>query len=529
MMNRAQEVKQADHYIRLYDAKKLPEDDLLRAVALKWFRLNVLYKVKNKVGKIVRFRPNYAQRERYIRGHNRNIILKARQLGFTTFEMIDSLDDCLFIDNFAAGCIAHTLTDATDIFTNKIKLAYDRLARSKVWQNIFDMMGLLFPVPVEDTTSSYRFSNGSTIKVSTSYRGGTLQRLHVSEFGKICRKFPDKAKEIVTGAFEAVPLDGVLTLESTAEGQEGYFFEYCQTAENLELSDSKLTPLDFKFHFFPWWGNSDYRMDPDGVVIGEQLKEYFDGLESEKGIELDDHQKAWYAKKSEVLQEDMKREYPSTAKEAFEQSVEGAYYARQMRQMRQMRQIRQRGQIRTLPYDERLPVFTFWDLGRNDSTSIWFMQYAHGQYRLIRYYENSGESIQFYLRKLREFDYLYSTIYLPHDAEVVDLTRGDNKSRREIVEDAGFRVEVVPRVPDKLEAIQAVRDILPLCWFDEEHCKDGIKHLDHYRKEWDDKLGVFKDRPRHDSASHGNDAFEQMARGFMQTSNQRSYYEPEVV
>jgi len=158
--------------------------------------------------------------------------------------------------------------------------------------------------------------------------------------------------------------------------------------------------------------------------------------------------------------------------------------------------------------------------------AIWFMQYVHGEYRFINYYENSGESIQFYLKKLRDFEYVYSTIYLPHDAEITDLTRADNKSRKQIVQDAGFDVVVVPRVPAKGEAIQAVRDILPLCWFDEESTSQGVKCLDHYRKEWDDKRGNFKDRPRHDWASHGNDAFEQFARGFSESTDPESF-EPE--
>lgn len=517
-MSRAEEVKQAEIYLTKHKNKELNNPkDLIKALNLKWFRLNALYHIKDKDGKKVRFTPNYAQRERFINDHNRNIILKARQLGFTTFEMIDCLDDCLFIENFSAGCIAHSFDSAKDIFRNKIKFAYESLAKS-AWMSIFELIGLLFAVPKNDKGEGYVFDNGSSIRVGVQYRGDTLQRLHVSEFGKICRKYPDKAQEIVTGAFEAVGKSGTLTIESTAEGQEGYFYEYCKKAQDLKLEGRNLTSLDFNFHFFPWWGNDDYQLDTDGVIIDSKLKEYFQKLSDENDVTTTPEQQAWYAKKLEVLGEDMKREYPSTPDEAFEQSIEGAYYSAQMAK------IRQNGQIRKIPYDERLPVYTFWDLGRNDSMTIWFMQYAHGQYRFIRYYENSGENIQFYLRKLKkEFDYLYGTMYLPHDADIVDLTQGDNKSRKQVAEDMGFRVEVVPRVPDKLEAVQAVRDILPLCWFDEEDTKDGIKCLDHYRKEWDDKLGVYKDRPRHDWASHGNDAFEQFARGFQIYDGPESY------
>lgn len=522
-MNRADHVKQADIYIARLDAKELKDTkELIKALSMKWFRLNALYHIKDKDGNKVRFRPNYAQRDRFINSHNRNIILKARQLGFTTFEMIDCLDDCLFTENFSAGCIAHSFDSAKDIFRNKIKFAYETLANSS-WMAVFDAIGLLFPSKVNDKGEQYVLDNGSSIRVGVQYRGDTLQRLHISEFGKICRKYPDKAQEIVTGAFEAVGKDGQLTIESTAEGQEGYFYEYCQTAQNRQKEKRELTSLDFQFHFFPWWGNDDYQLDTKNVIVDAKLQDYFKKLDSDHGVKTTPEQRAWYAKKLEVLGEDMKREYPSTPEESFEQSIEGAYYATQMAR------IRNQGQILKIPYDERLPVYTFWDLGRNDSMSIWFMQYAHNQYRFIRYYENSGENMQWYLRKLkRDFDYLYGTMYLPHDADIVDLTQADNKSRKTIAEDMGFRVEVVPRVPAKLEAVQAVRDVLPLCWFDETNCAEGIKCLDHYRKEWDEKMGRFKDTPRHDWASHGNDAFEQFARGF-QVFNGPESYEPEYV
>lgn len=528
-MNRSEEVVLAEQYLEAYERGELTEpSQFIAALQLKWFRLNTLYKIKVKdpvtlpngrKSFVVRFRPNRAQRIRYICRHFRDLILKARQLGFTTFEMIDALDDCLFTDNFQAGCIAHTLDDAKDIFRNKIKFAYEHIPAA--WLEIFKQIDLKFPVPTSDKGEGYVFENGSSIRVGTSYRGGTLQRLHVSEFGKICRKYPEKAEEIVSGAFEAVPLDGQITIESTAEGREGRFYEYSMEAQKLALEKRALTQLDFKFHFFPWWEEPDYTLSPKGVVVSPAMAKYFSELEGQIGQKISAGQRAWYVKKQAVLTDKMKREYPGTPKEAFEQAVEGAYFTSQMAL------VRKNGQIRRVPYDHRLPVYTFWDLGRNDHTAIWFMQYAWGEYRMIRYYENNGESLQFYCRKLREFEYHYSTVYLPHDAEVTDYSSGDNMSRREIVESMGFGVEVVPRCPDKREAIQAARDILPACWFDEELCKDGITHLDNHRKKWNDQTGHWMDEPFRGPAKHAADALEQMARGFIQYEGGDSY-EPEV-
>jgi len=218
-MKKSAEVRLGDAYLTALAQGELTEKaHIIEALSVKWFRINILYYIKDKGGRKIKFHPNAAQRERYVNGHSRNIILKARQLGFTTFEMIDALDDCLFTDNFSAGCICHNLDDAKDIFRNKITFAYRHIPDT--WLALFEEIGLRFPRPVSDKGGSgaYVFDNGSSINVSTSYRGGTLQRLHVSEFGKICKQFPHKAQEIVTGAFEAVGLGNQITLESTAEG-----------------------------------------------------------------------------------------------------------------------------------------------------------------------------------------------------------------------------------------------------------------------------------------------------------------------
>ena len=206
----------------------------------KW-RLNNLYFVENKEGKCVRFKMTSEQLEYFDGMHDKNVILKARQLGFTTEVCIIQLDAALFGRKHCA-LIAHTRPDAERLFRNKTKYAYERLP---------DEIKEMNPVSKE-TTSELVFSKGGSVTVSTSFRGGTLYSLHVSEFGKICAKYPDKAREIVTGAFEAVPLGGKITLESTAEGKSGYFYNYCQESEKLQLQGKTLSALDFKFFFFSW-------------------------------------------------------------------------------------------------------------------------------------------------------------------------------------------------------------------------------------------------------------------------------------
>lgn len=510
-MRRTSEVRLGDAYIKAWEAGDLTEPEhILEALNNKWFRLNALYFIKDKDGHKIRFRPNYAQRKRYIGGHSRNIILKARQLGFTTFEMIDALDDCLFTANFTAGCICHKLDDAQDIFQNKIVFAYENIPDA--WKALFEKLGFAFPVPRRDKsgTGAYEFSNGSRIRVSTSYRGGTLQRLHVSEFGKICRQYPAKAKEIVTGAFEAVGIGNQITLESTAEGREGYFFDYCQSARQLQEMGRKPTELDFDFHFFPWWEEPSYTMSAEGAVIPSRLDEYFERLRHSHGIDTTAGQRAWYAKKSEVLQDDMQREYPSTPEEAFEQSVQGAYYASQMTTLRKNGRL-----TAEVEYNEGLPVFTGWDLGMNDQMAIWFAQVVGREVRLIDYLEGSGEGIEYYADLLNKKGYRYGGHYGPHDLAVREL--GTGRSRSDVAAQFGIKFETVPRISNHAEGIQAVRQFLPTCWINEEQCHDGVLCLDNFRKEWDDKRGIYKDSPRHDWASHGAKALETLARASLFT------------
>lgn len=422
----------------------------------------------------------------------------------TTFEMLDALDDCLFTDNFAAGCICHKLEDATDIFENKIVFAYTNI--DEAWLAIFRRIGLRFPTPVSDRGGAYRFSNGSSVRVSTSYRGGTLQRLHVSEFGKICRKYPDKAQEIVTGAFEAVGLGNQITLESTAEGREGYFFDYAQAAQHLQEQDKPLTQMDFQFHFFPWWMEPAYQLDPTDVFVPQRLQEYFEQLEQKHGIPTTAAQQAWYAKKAEVLLDDMMREYPSTPEEAFAQSVQGAYYATQMTWLRKNGRLTSR-----VEYNPALPVYTGWDLGINDAMAIWFAQVVGREVHLIDYLEDEGEGMEHYAHLLNQKGYRYGGHFGPHDLAVREL--GTGKSRADVARAYGIRFEdPVPRVSSHAEGIQAVRLFLPSCWINEEACDQGVKCLDSFRKEWDDKRGIYKDTPRHDWASHGAKALETLAR-----------------
>lgn len=465
----------------------MTEAELLSNFKSQFWRLNNLYWVLDEKGNSVKFIMRLAQVLLYRTLHYFNIILKARQLGFTTFIDILGLDMALFTKNFSVVIIAHTKEAAEKIFQGKIVHAYERLPaaiRSEVY-------------PVKKTASEIVFSNGSSVCVTTSARSGTVQFLHISEYGKIGARYPEKAREIKTGALPAVHPGGFCFIESTAEGNAGHFYDLCQQSQKDTLSGKKFAPREFKFHFFSWFQNPDYVVDVEFVEVPARLNEYFDELEAKQNIRLSPEQRAWYALEEKTMGEDMKREHPSTADEAFRVSTEGAYYKQQFKK------IYLEKRICSVPYDESMLVYTFWDLGVADETAIWFVQFAGREIRFIDYLEASGESITYYAAELMKKGYLYGGHYAPHDIEVREWGGG---SRKEQAAKLGIKFETVPCNIDVIGGINSFRNILGLAVFDEKKCEPGIKCLENYRKEWDDKNGLFKSKPCHDWTSHGADA-----------------------
>lgn len=408
----------------------------------------------------------------------------------TTFIDLYLLDECLFNSGVEAGIIAHNLDDVSKIFRRKIQFPYENLPeeiRNTVW-------------PTTDSKTEMTFSNGSTISVGVSFRSGTCQYLHISEYGKICAKFPDKAEEIRTGALEAVAVGQMVFIESTAEGRGGDFAEQVKIARKHQDEGTPLTEMDYRLHFFPWFMDPTYHLD-EYVLITTEWQQYFEDLRRMHGIELTVAQKNWYVKKAAKQGDKMNREYPSTIDECFMAAVKGAYWAKEIQILRQQRR------IGVVPHDPSLLVHTGWDLGRNDSNPIWFFQYYGGQFRFIDYYENSGKSIAHYVQVMREksqkLKYNYGWHYLPHDVAVTDLSQENDLSRKQVLERLGVvNIVMVKRESDlrNQEGVDSVRMILPRSWFDKEKCDKGLACLESYSLKWDEKRGEASQYPEHNWA-----------------------------
>ena len=474
-----------------------------------WWRMCHLYTAVDKEGGVFTFTPNREQTELWSRWWFLNVILKARQIGATTFIILMMLDQCLFNDNFKAGIIAQGLTEGSELFRLKVREVYDRLPAA-----IRGLIGLK-----KENVQELVFTNGSSIAVGTSMRSGTLQFLLITEFGKIAAQFPKKAREIITGALNTVAAGQTIVIESTSEGAGGEFYEVVQQARALAQQRKKLTPLDFRFHFFPWWNRPEYRIDPTGVIVDANDTRYFEQLEASIDVapgvplRLDAGQRAWYVKKAQTQKGDMKREFPSHPDESFEVAVDGAWYAKELAL------IRRRNQVGDFPWIPGVVVNTFWDLGGSDETAIWFHQRVNRRDRMIGYYENSGEGLAHYVLYLQQTGYTFGKHYLPHDVDARVLTE-TLETKYDILERLGVtNMEVVPRVKNITDGIESTRMMLPLLDFNEEECSTGLKALAGYTKTWNDTLGRWSDQPLHNWASNGADALRQMGQVYTMIGN----------
>ncbi len=183
---------------------------------------------------------------------------------------------------------------------------------------------------------------------------------------------------------------------------------------------------------------------------------------------------------------------------SFDAAVVGSYYGKLIEKAES------EGRIGNVAWEPQIPVQTWWDLGIDDSTAIWFVQILGREIRLIDYYENSGVGLDHYAKVLKDKDYVYGQHMLPHDVQVHELSTG--KSRFAFLAGLGIRGTVV-RKHSVEDGINSVRSILPRCWFDKAKCSRGVEALRQYRQEWDDKQKAFRGRPLHDWSSHSADSF----------------------
>lgn len=502
-------------------AEGLPDRDqqLLRRIARDWYyriTSGKLYKIKSKAlgddgeGLEIPFVPNAAQVKFLGRLHNRNIILKSRQMGFSTLTEIMALDQALFLPDQNINIIAQDLEAAGELFRDKIRYAYDRLPA---------FMRLAFPL-AKATESALIFAhNNSAIRVLTSARSGTVHFLHVSEMGKIAAKHPEKAREVTTGSLQAVPTSGLIVIESTSEGYGGAFYELARRAEMKwrQGKDKSLTPQDYRFHFYPWWVDPSCVLSPDQakrVPISPDDHDYFDDIEDREDCALTLPQRAWYvAKRDEEFAHEpslMWREYPSTVEECWKSGDEGRYLTRVLNAARGQ------GRIGKFPIRTDRPLNGFWDIGVSDTQVCWLHQEVGGMDHWVGYREGNAEGFLPFIQWIDTMQAPVGTMFLPHDAShmvngVEDPTSIVSQLR---AARPSWRWAVVPRVKTIQHGIDLMRQDFSTYCFDEVACKTGLDHLAAYKRKWLKGIQAWANEPEHDDASHAADALRQKAQGY---------------
>lgn len=195
---------------------------------------------------------------------------------------------------------------------------------------------------------------------------------------------------------------------------------------------------------------------------------------------------------------------------SFEAALIGSYYGAYLNRASK------EGRIGKIPIDRSLLVHTSWDLGVSDSTGIWFIQRAGREYRIVDYHEGAGVGLDEYARILDEkkaqYKWVYGVHYFPHDMAVRELSNG-GRSRADTMQNLGYKPTIVP-VSSLMDGVNATRRMLDQAWIDEGRCERGLNALRNYRREWDERLKMFRDNPLHDWASHGADALRTFASGY---------------
>ena len=222
----------------------------------------------------------------------------------TTLEAIDMIDDCLWERNFNGLMISKEQEVATETFKEKVYYAWNNYQLKHLYNVDTDRANQL----------SFDFQDGtfSKISVQSSGRAGTWNRVHISELGYLSKKYPERTREILQGTIPSIPREGRIDIESTAEGEQGSFYEMFWEAWNR---GDPTRPTEYKAHFYNWqWDDmSDVMVIPlaEMDVRFKEIKEKHNLTD----IEISYYYDAWIALSKNWNA--LKQEYPITPEEAF--------------------------------------------------------------------------------------------------------------------------------------------------------------------------------------------------------------------
>lgn len=484
------------------------------------WRLNHLYWIIDKDGRKQRFSMNWAQEDLYVNLHHRNDILKVRQLGISTFVAVLELDAALFTPDITCGVIDRTRPEAEKKM-DKMQFAFQHLdylpPEPTEEDRLIATIGKMIKDEMKGTTfnkSEINFPNNSTVYAGTSLRGDTLQILHISELGSIAAHDPKKASEIMTGGFNTVSKNGIIIKESTHEGGQ-YGLNYSLTVAAMDMVGKPLTPLDFRFFFFSWIRQHEYRLEGCKPSNDREMTKYFTSLEKDYSIILDDEQKAWYESMARTQGYLMRQEYPTVPDEALNPIAAGTIFGSQINHLRELGRLTSEFEA-----DIFTPVYAAWDIGVADFMSVWLIQPGQdGKFYFLDNVTANGLTLDWYIAELRKREardgYHIKDCLLPHDCE--NRVPGGTSFLASL-ERAGFSCLRIPCTRDRWASIDATRRLLRYAVIHarcsektyvpniKEGYLSGVDALSNYKTAPPGTNGTHKTEPLHDVCSHASDA-----------------------
>jgi hypothetical protein len=459
----------------------------------QYWRLSNLYSCRIEgIGKPVKFRPRPEQ-EVLIKHLIEQptvpaYVIKSRRLGISTAVDTFQTDCAAFTQGFRGIIIDQKQDDATKKMVEIVRFAFDSL----------DPLILQGFRADKRNDSELRIrhageeeSQDSVIFATTGGRGGDCSMLHVSEWGPIAATDPNRSNEIRTGAFPAAR-KGRRVVETTWYGGKGG--DLWELIKPIMESDPNAEGI---LYFFPW------HSDPQAIKLDgkstPEIEHYFKELAGKLGKSFSQEQKQWYAAKKIEQGIFVKREYPSTLEEAFSAPVEGSIYGDAIMEARGA------GRIIPFEWNRSNPVFSFWDLGWDDSTSIWLLQLIghdlHWIWHAEERHHNAAEMVQI----MDATGIPVSGHYIPHDGG--HKKPGEGKSYKDRLEEAGLvNVTVVPQCRSKWPGIDALRSMLSRSYFRLPFTEKGIAALEAYHTKTVSSGGTIAKDPVHDWSSHTCDA-----------------------
>lgn len=467
-----------------------------------------LYQCLNQNGREVPFIPTPEQRlviwSIVVRGWRRLIIPKARQLGMSLVLCIIGLDCTAFNSGFKAALVDKTEDDARKKLTEKVKFALDRLPKSilatlaiKPTANTLEIKAAARKDEASEPSSRY--------EADVSFRGGTVEFLHISEWGEVQLKQRERSREIRDGSLPAVEraADGICVIETTwqggLDGELGpLVIEAQATPEAQKVAKS------WRILFFPWYCNPDYCQGHG--YIDEISAKYFRDCEK-LGITLTHPQKLWFAEKRRTTGTvSMKSQFPTVAHECWESVPEGSIYGALVEESRAAGRI-----IAYEPAD--LAVDTYWDIGNPVNTVCWFVQPVGPELHVLDVDMARDVTMLDRLKSYAARGYPFGRHHLPHDAGIV-LSSGRNQAEdfRADMHAAGITgsVVIVPRVADEWQGIDALKLAWPRLVFRSPTCDQGLLHLTRFRAVAETNTGVSENTTVHDRYSHAASALRQL-------------------